>query len=203
MQPIKKMYTPEEYLVLEEKAARKSEYYRGEIFAMAGGSINHNRIARNVCNALTQAFDKRPCEAFISDVRLWLEHAKLYTYPDVMVICGEPKFVPERTDTLTNPLVIVEVLSPSTQLYDCNSKFLFYRGLETLQDYLLIEQDKIYLDYYHKLGPNEWHLKTYEAQADFIRLEAIEVELSVEQIYARVSFGRIENRPNPQEIEET
>lgn len=113
-QPEQKYYTPEEYLALEEDAEYKSEYYQGEIFAMSGGSPNHNRIAGNLYIALREALEGKSCEAFFSDMRLQVKKNGLYTYPDVMVVCGGLEFVKGRTDTITNPVVIIEVLSEST-----------------------------------------------------------------------------------------
>ncbi len=134
-----KYHSPEEYLALEETAEYRSEYYRGEIFAMAGGSANHNRIARNLLIAFDDALEGKPYEAFITDMRLYVKKNGLYTYPDVMVVCGKLEFVKGRTDTLTNPVVIVEVLSESTEGYDRGTKFELYRAVDTLQDYVLID----------------------------------------------------------------
>ena len=188
-QPAKKYYTAEEYLALEETAEYKSEYYQGEIFAMAGGSVNHNRIARNVLTALTQAFEGKPCEAFGSDMKVMIKKNVDYTYPDVAVVCGKIEFDGNRTDTITNPVVIVEMLSPSTRSYDRKEKFRRYRKIKTLQDYVLIDQDSVLIEYYHKLALNEWRLKTYEDLDGVVELKAVEVSLIIERIYNRVNFS--------------
>ena len=137
LKPRKDYFTPEEYLALEEEAEYRSEYYQGEIFAMTGGSANHNTIAVNLCRSLDEAFDDKPCQVFINDMRLLVQDNGLYTYPDLMVVCGNIKFVAGRDDTVTNPIVVVEVLSKSTGSYDRGPKFELYRALHTLQDYVL------------------------------------------------------------------
>ena len=146
-------YSLEEYLALEEAADYKSEYIDGEIVPMAGGSINHNQIAGNFYAELNFAFKKLDYRVFMSDVRLWIAKRRIYTYPDVMVIVGEPEYdsdspagtLRDRTDTITNPKVIVEVLSDSTKGYDRSGKFQAYRTLPTFAEYLLIDQTKIYV----------------------------------------------------------
>ncbi|NET60636.1 MAG: Uma2 family endonuclease [Symploca sp. SIO2E6] len=134
-------YSPEEYLALEEKADCKSEYIDGEIFIMAGGSTNHNQIALNFSTELNFAFKKLDYRVFMSDVRLWIPQRRIYTYPDVMVVVGEPEYHDNRTDTITNPRVIIEVLSPSTKGYDRNKKFEIYRTIPTFEEYLLIGEN--------------------------------------------------------------
>ena len=184
----KEYYTPEEYLALEETADYRSEYYRGEIFAMSGGSANHNRIARNVLTTLSIAFEDKPCEAFITDMRLLVKENGLYTYPDIMVVCGGLEFVEGRTDTLTNPIVIVEVLSQSTEGYDRGAKFELYRALETLQDYVLIDQAKVHVECFHKMKDGRWILTEFNELEATLQLEAVGVDISLSQIYRRVEW---------------
>jgi len=184
----KTYYTPEEYLALEEEAEYRSEYYRGEIFAMTGGSANHNRISGNIYMTLNEAFAGQPCEAFIADMRLLVKPNGLYTYPDVMVVCGGIEFVEGRTDTLTNPVVIIEVLSKSTEGYDRGAKFELYRALESLQDYLLVDQAKIHVEHFHRLEDGRWILQEFNRLEDTVRIELIACELSIQQIYNRVEW---------------
>ena len=136
----KRYYTPEEYLQLEEVADYKSEYIDGEIIPMAGGTTNHNRIAGNFYAALNFALRQQNYEVFIGDVRLWIPKRRIYTYPDVMVVAGEPEYFNNRKDTILNPQVIIEVLSKSTKGYDHQEKFEAYRSLDNIQEYLLIDQ---------------------------------------------------------------
>ena len=165
----KQSYTPAEYLELEEKAEYKSEYNNGQIFPMTGGSINHNRISGNLYIALSLALKQQEHEAFIGDVRLWIPNKQIYTYPDVLVIAGEPQYVANRTDTITNALIIAEVLSKSTQGYDRQAKFEDYRTIPSFQEYLLIDQTRIYVEQYAKTGENagNWGFITLKMRQSF------------------------------------
>ena len=183
-----KYYSPEEYLALEEATDYKSEYYQGEIFVMSGVSVNHNRIAGNVHAALNNAFDAKPCEVFMGDVRLLVKKNGLYTYPDVMVICGQLEFAEGRMDTLTNPIVIVEVLSKSTQDYDRGAKFELYRAIETLQDYVLIDQARVHMEYFRKLEDGRWLLQEFNQLEAILRIEAVGVEIPLSRVYQRVEW---------------
>ena len=183
-----KYYSSEEYLALEEATDYKSEYYQGEIFAMSGASVNHNRIAGNVHAALNNAFDAKPCEAFMGDVRLLVKKNGLYTYPDVMVVCGQLEFAEGRTDTLNNPIVIVEVLSKSTQDYDRGAKFELYRAIETLQDYVLIDQARVHVEYFRKLEDGRWLLQEFNQLEAILRIEAVGVEIPLSRVYQRVEW---------------
>ncbi|MCF4967273.1 hypothetical protein CV014_09205 [Nostoc sp. CMAA1605] len=140
-----RFYTPEEYLALEEVAEYKSEYIDGQIIPMAGGTVNHNRIAGNFYAVLNFAFRQQNYEVFNSDMRLWIPEKRIYTYPDVMIVVGEPEFFPNRQDMILNPQVIVEVLSESTKGYDHEDKFQAYRTISTFQEYLLVDQTQIYV----------------------------------------------------------
>jgi Uma2 family endonuclease len=190
-----KYYSPEEYLALEELAEYRSEYYRGEIFAMSGGSANHNRIAGNVYIALREAFEGKPCEAFITDMRLHIKKNSLYTYPDVMVVCGKVAFAKGRNDTITNPVVIIEILSESTQAYDRGTKFELYRAIDSLQDYVLIDQARIHVEYFHKWEDGRWVLAEFNELEMILRLEGVELPLS--RIYQRVEWENAMPRVEP------
>lgn len=183
-----KYYSPEEYLALEETAEYRSEYYRGEIFAMSGGSANHNRICGNLYLALREMLEDKPCEAFITDMRLHVRKNSLYTYPDVMVVCGRIAYINGRTDTITNPVVIIEVLSESTQAYDRGAKFELYRAIETLQDYVLVDQARVHVEYFHRLEDSRWLLAEFNELEAVLRLEAIAVEIPLSRVYQRVEW---------------
>lgn len=188
-------YTAEEYLALEEKADGKSEYYHGEIFAMAGASYNHNLIAGNTHTALNQFLESKPCVVFTSDMRLLVKQNGLYTYPDVMVICGQPEFLEGRNDTVTNPIVIVEVLSKSTRDYDRGFKFESYRMIETLQDYVLVDQARIHVECFHKLEDGRWVLIETNLPEATLTLPAINFTIPISRIYHKVEW------PDPDERE--
>jgi len=181
--------SPVAYLQQEETAIAKSEYWAGELFPMAGGSSNHNRIAVSVCSALDTLLELGRCEVFNSDLKLWVEAYDLFTYPDAMVVCGPVHYWPDRTDTIMNPTVIIEVLSKSTRGLDQGEKFTWYRSLASLQDYLLIDQYRIHVDSYHKVANGRWLLTEYTAEDDVVTLESINVEIPVRQIYRRVDWS--------------
>ena len=181
-------FSADEYLALEEQADYKSEFYKGEIFAMAGGSYNHNIITGNLFAALNQFVAAKPCAAFTSDMRLLVEKGDLYTYPDVMVVCGQPQFATGRTDTIVNPVLIVEVLSRSTQEYDRGLKFELYRTLDTFQDYVLIDQDRVHLEYYHRLDSGQWLLTEFNNAEAVLMLTAIDFNIPISRIYQKVDW---------------
>ena len=141
-------YTPAEYLALEREADHKSEYLAGEIFALAGASEAHNTITLNFAAALHAQLRGRPCRVFANDLRVRVQASGLYTYPDVLALCGERRFEDAHRDTLLNPTLIGEVLSPSTEAYDRGKQFGHYRRLESLIDYLLIAQDEVRVEHY-------------------------------------------------------
>lgn len=187
----KKYYSPEEYLALEEKADYKSEYYKGEIFALAGTSVNHNRIVGNLSSRLNQMLANKKCEAFSTDVKLWIREKDLFTYPDITIVCGKIEFYPGRDDTITNPLVIFEVLSESTKNYDRGEKFLFYRAIPTFQEYVLIDQTKIHVEHFYIGEQGKWVLTEYNAPDDVLKLTKVDFEMPLRDIYQRVEFGVI------------
>src|SRR5579871_2603652 len=153
---LKPRFTPEEYLAIDRNAPVKSEYYGGEIFAMAGATRAHNRISTNVASLFNVQLQDRPCETYASDMRVQVSPDGLYTYPDVVVVCGEPHFRDEREDTLLNPTVVVEVLSRSTEGFDRGGKFAQYWGLHSITDYLLIAQDRCRVEHFVRQTDNQW-----------------------------------------------
>ena len=188
MQVITQTYTPAEYLELEEKAEYKSEYNNGQIFPMAGGSINHNTIALNLSSELNFAFKQQDYKVFMGDVRLGIPDKQIYTYPDVLVIAGEPQYVANRTDTVTNALMIAEVLSKSTQGYDRQAKFEDYRTIPSFQEYLLIDQTRIYVEQYAKTGEKRWELRVYNDEDETISLSSVALQISLRDLYNKVNF---------------
>jgi len=185
-------YTPEEYLQQERKATHKSEYYKGEIFAMAGASLNHNRIVSNTIFAIRDGLRKKGknCEVFPSDLRLHIPANTLYTYPDVSVICGEPQFTDDNFDVITNPIVLVEVLSESTKSYDRGEKFKLYRDIETLQNYVLVASDSHLVEVFTKKTDNFWELRIYENLDENVELGSLNISVSMQEIYLNVSFEK-------------
>ena len=188
MQVITQTYTPAEYLELEEKAEYKSEYNNGQIFPMTGGSTNHNKIALNLSFALNFAFRAQDYEIYIGDVRLWIPDKQIYTYPDVMLIEGKAAYYNNRTDTITNTLIIAEVLLKSTQGYDRQAKFEDYRTIPSFQEYLLIDQTRIYVEQYAKTGEKRWELRVYNAEDETISLSSVALQISLKDLYNKVNF---------------
>ncbi|MFP4124049.1 MAG: Uma2 family endonuclease [Coleofasciculus sp.] len=185
-------YSTEEYLALEEEADYKSEYIDGQIFPMAGGSTNHNQIAGNFYAELNFAFKKLDYRVFMSDVRLWIPQRRIYTYPDVMVIAGEPDYYNNRTDTITNPQVIIEVLSKSTKGYDRSGKFRLYRTIPTLEEYLLLDQTKIYVEHFSKTDAKRWSFREYDESDQAIALSSVDLQISLADAYNKVKFEQEE-----------
>ena len=178
-------YTPAEYLALERKASFKSEYYRGEIFAMSGASREHNLIAGNFHRSISMQLLDRPCEAYMADMRVRALPTGLYTYPDVVAVCGEPRFEDDEVDTLLNPTLIVEVLSPSTERYDRGAKFGQYRRIESLREFLLASQEEVLVEHYVRHG-EEWVLTAHDRRDSVLQLNSIACEVSLRDAYAKV-----------------
>lgn len=181
-QPKKQSYAIEEYFAQEEKAEIRSEYYQGEIFAMTGGSINHNQIVLNLIRVFSSL--PKPCRTFATDLRLRVEAHDLFTYPDVMVVCGKPEFYAGRTDTITNPVALLEVLSKTTEAYDRGKKFEFYRALPSLREYILIDQYRAHVDQFI-LKEGNWQLIDV---AEVLRFDSVDFTCKVQEIYQDVDF---------------
>lgn len=184
----KRYYTPEEYLALEETAEYKSEYHDGEIVPMTGGTTNHNSIIINLVAHLKFAFRGQNYRLFTSDVRLWIPRYRRYVYPDLMVIQGEPVYEGTGTTTVTNPSLIVEVLSNSTSNYDRGDKFNYYRSIPELREYILIDQYKFQVEQLAKTSEGKWLLTYYESADAVLALDSIEFQIPLTDMYERVEF---------------
>ncbi|WP_017293152.1 Uma2 family endonuclease [Geminocystis herdmanii] len=183
-----KYYSPEEYLKLEEKAETKNEYRNGEIIPMAGATINHNKIALNFCRQFPLTIEKQIYEIFMSDVKLFIPEENIYTYPDVMIVRDNPIYQNDSKTIITNPLIIIEVLSLSTQDYDRGQKFKYYRSLESLQEYILIDQYEYSIEQFAKNQQGKWVLTEYKKLEEKLLLESIAWEIPLTDIYQRVEF---------------
>ena len=181
-------FTPEEYLIIEENSKdSKSEYYEGVIYAMTGGSINHARIVRNLLNGIDAQLRGKNCEVFGSDVRVFVEKHTLFTYPDLLVVCGELPYFPGRTDTLTDAKLIVEVLSPGTAHYDKGEKFQFYLGLPSLECYVTVAQDEILIQN-HTRSQNGWQMVELSGPDATLQLTTLDLSLPCVDIYRDVEL---------------
>ena len=184
----KKLFTAQEYLELEESADYKSEYFKGEIFAMASASINHNQIAGNLFSQLHQQQKKHGCRITVSDLKLWIEEIDFFAYPDLMITCDKLQFFPGRTDIILNPLVIIEILSRSTEAYDRGKKFQFYRSIPSFQEYILIDQYRVHIDQFYIENTGKWTLRDYNDINDMLQFSRIDFEIPLEKVYELVDF---------------
>ncbi len=178
-------YTAEDYLTLERSASIKSEFHEGQIYAMTGASRKHNLITVNIAGELRDQLKKRPCEAYISDMRVKAAKVVNYYYPDIAVVCGTPQFEDTHLDTLINPTVLIEVLSPSTEAFDRGGKFAHYRKIASLQEYLLVAQDQPSIERYVRQG-DVWILTEAVGLEASVPLESIDCVLSLGEVYDKV-----------------
>ncbi|MCP4107850.1 MAG: Uma2 family endonuclease [Desulfobacteraceae bacterium] len=176
----------EEYLETERESETKHEYFQGEIFAMAGASKAHNLIVTNVIREISTQLKKTPCRVYPSDLRVKIADTGLYTYPDVTVVCGEERFSDDRSDTLLNPKVIIEVLSDSTEKYDRGTKFEHYRKLESLKEYVLISQNRLKIEKFFKNETGFWVLTESDENNPIIILESVNCTLELSEVYDKV-----------------
>ena len=179
--------TPQQYLERERAAEYKSEYYAGEVFAMAGASFAHVTIVTNLVVELGSRLKQKPCTVYSTDLRLATSPSGLYTYPDVMVICHKPAFIDAYPDTVTNPTVVIEVLSDSTKNYDRGQKFESYRAIPSLREYVTVSQDKIHLEIHTRQPDDTWLLRDVR-DSGLVKLQSIGIELQLSDIYERVEF---------------
>ena len=179
--------TPEAYLAWERKADTKHEYLRGEIIAMSGASYQHTIITMNISGELYVQLKDTACTVHTNDMRVRTSPETSYFYPDVVVVCDKPRFEDNAFDTLLNPIVLVEVLSPSTEAYDRGEKFKHYQRLTSLQEYVLVSQDEVRVERYRRHG-TEWQPTEFRSVEDVLSLTSIDCKLSLDDIYRRVEF---------------
>ena len=180
--------SPEEYLAIERRAEHKSEYINGEVFVMSGGSRQHNTITVNVSSSIHAQVRQRPGVVYSSDQRVKVSATGLYTYPDITILCGEAVFDDDQQDTLTNPTVIIEVLSKTAAGYDRNEKFANYRKLSSLAEYVLISQTRPHIELYTRQPDGQWLLSESDDPTASIRLASIDCSLALGDVYEKVVF---------------
>jgi Uma2 family endonuclease len=187
MQLQEKYYSAEEYLALEEASEFRSEYIDGQIFPMSGGTPDHNRLTGNIYRYLDDVADARQnLSVFFTDMRLWVPQARTHTYPDVMVITGALQMLDARKDTITNPALIIEVLSSSTKDYDRGEKFRFYRSIPSFTEYVLVDQYSIHVEHFGRNAQGQWVLTDYNDRLDVISLTSIGCDLPLAAIYRKI-----------------
>ncbi len=180
---------PEEYIEFERSSDSRHEYVDGEIFAMAGESLSHSRVCMNLARLVGNKLKGQPCEPLSPNMKVRTSTASLFAYPDLTIVCGEPLFHDTKKDVLLNPQVIFEVLSPSTEIYDRTDKFVRFRmGNETLTDYILVAQDRPFVEHYSKRSDGEWLYHSYNDLRDSIEISSVNCSLGLVEIYDRVEF---------------
>jgi Uma2 family endonuclease len=184
----KTLLTPEQYLVIEREADYKSEYFQGEMLAMAVSDWVHNQLVVNLVAGFHNQFRSRPCDVYPSQMRVLVRATGLYTYPDVVVVCGERQFVDERRDILLNPSLLVEVLSPSTEAYDRGRKFEHYQSIESLGEYLLVASDRAHVDQYTRRPDGRWLLTSADRLEDSLDLQSIGCRLALADLYGNIDL---------------
>jgi Uma2 family endonuclease len=183
----RKKYTPEEYLALEEQAEFRSEYENGAIVAMAGGSLNHTQITFNVAKALDRQIAAK-CRTLPVEMKVWVEKRGKFYYPDITVICGKPQFLPNRTDAITNPTLLVEVLSKSTEAKDRTEKFWSYQLVDSFQEYILVSQDKAAVEQFVRQADGSWRYLAVIGDESVLQLMTVEAELNLKEVYQTIDF---------------
>lgn len=183
----KQLITALEYLDFERKSKEKHEYYNGEIYAIAGAKERHNLLVSNLIAAIHQKFKNKPCVVYPSDMRVVIDEYRHYTYPDVVLVCGERKFLDKTDDSLLNPSAIIEVLSDSTENYDRGKKFEAYRNITSLREYMLVSSERKKIELFTKTSEGKW-LLSESGKEDTITIPTLELELSLSDIYDKVEL---------------
>ena len=186
-QPIATM-TEEEYLAFERASETRHEFLDGRVYAMTGASIRHGRIVGNTFSSVHTRLRGGPCEAITNDLRVRVSASRLNTYPDIVIICGEPQLTDDHLDTLLNPTILIEVLSPSTEAYDRGAKWVHYQQIESLQEYVLIAQDSPRVDHYVRQGDGSWRYSATIGLEPAVDLPSIGYSLQLADIYENVAF---------------
>lgn len=184
----KRYISPQEYLEIERKADFRSEYFDGEMFAMAGGSDDHAQITTNIAGEMRQRLKGKRCRVSAIDKRVNIPGAELYIYPDVIVLCSEPRHSPIDKDTLQNPTIVFEVLSPSTESYDRGKKFERYQSLDSLKEYLLVAQDTYRVERYKRQPSGDWLLSVFTSLNESVAFPDVGIELPLSEIYYLVEL---------------
>ncbi len=181
--------SPEDYLDLERASESRHEFLDGDVYAMAGESLSHSRVCINLAREVGNKLKGRSCEPLSPNMKVRTWNASLFAYPDLTIVCGEPIFHDTKKDVLVNPKVIFEVLSPSTEKYDRTTKFLRFRmGNETLDDYILVSQEKPFVEHFTRQSDGDWRYRSYSSLAESFEIESVECSLSLSEIYDRVQF---------------
>ncbi len=193
--------SPAEYLTGERTADIRHEYFAGEIFAMAGASREHNQIATNIVRVLANQLLEKQCSVFASDMKVKIKKKEKYTYPDIVVACEQEEYEDEHHDVLLNPVVIIEILSNSTEAYDRGDKFSHYQNIPSLTEYILISQHSFKIERFTRQPNHSWLYTIYQKKEDLTLIEVIDCELPLAEVYRKVQFskGTMRRTPTPPE----
>jgi Uma2 family endonuclease len=186
----KRKYTIEEYLESEAKSDIKREYYRGELFAMSGAAVSHNIIAANLFIGLGVRLKGKPCRPYSSDQRIHIPENTLFTYPDISIICGKPITLNNDNFNALNPIILIEVLSPSTKRYDRGNKFNLYKDIPTLKEYVLVDSESIKVEAWHINQTNRWALQEYKSQEEVLQFQSVSLTMPLMEIYEETGLIR-------------
>ena len=178
----------EDYLEQERAALEKHEYYRGEVFAMSGSSLEHVIITRNLTISIGNKLKGKSCQPYGNDLRMHIPLNTLFTYPDLSIICGKPELLDNNFDTATNPTVIIEILSPSTRNYDMGIKFKLYRDINALKEYILIDSENVYVEKHVRQANNSWLLSEVKNIDEQLKIESVQIIIALKDIYEGISF---------------
>lgn len=189
-QPSDTRLTPEEYLAIEREAEFKSEYFDGNVYAMTGASVNHIQVVLNVASELRSQLRDRPCLILPSEMKVRIPDARKFFYPDVTVVCGEPVFYDDRRDIIENPLLLIEVLSDSTERFDRGAKFQAYQTIGTLREYLLFAQDRAFVEQYVRESGGKWIYSATIGLESTLEVASVECSLSLADVYEKVELNR-------------
>jgi Uma2 family endonuclease len=186
--PENRRMTAEEYLAFERASDTRHEYFNGEVIAFAGASVNHVRLVQNISSLLYIHALPQGCETFPTDLRVRINKTRAYTYPDIVVVCGEPKFADDQQDTLLNPTILIEVLSPSTEMVDRVKKLAQYRALPSLQEYILVSQNRAYIEQYTRQSEEQWVYTAVTELTAKLTLQSANCTFDLTEIYKNVRF---------------
>jgi Uma2 family endonuclease len=179
---------PEAYLEVERESETKSEYYDGVVYAMTGASINHIRVVTNLTRELSSQLRARRCDVLSNEMKVRLQNSRKFFYPDVIVLCGEPEFHDERRDIILNPLLVIEVLSDSTEAFDRGTKFQAYQTLDSLKEYILVAQDRPVVEQYVRQADGKWIYTAAVGLESSLTLPSVECSLNLSAVYDKVDF---------------
>ena len=186
----KRTYSLEQYLEKELQAVQKHEFFNGKIILMSGGTYNHNKIATNIISLIDQLIDLQNLNFNVlnSDQKIYIEQENIAVYPDALVILDEPQYWKNRKDLITNPMVIVEVLSKSTLRYDRGEKFILYQNLESFKEYVLIDQNQAHAEIWYRIALNTWQKTTVSGLDQMVNIRSMGIELNLKDVYKKIDF---------------